>query len=139
MTDHIANNPPKKTNPKKKSKKKIAQQRKQFADIYINSHHNYFNASDLSVIQDKLIHLPKSQQTIIQTMPLKNPILALILSLFFGTLGIDRFYLGNIGLGVGKLLTLGGLGIWTVIDWFLIMKAARDLNYEQIMTAIKEN
>jgi hypothetical protein len=37
----------------------------------------------------------------------KNPALALILSLFLGQFGIDRFYLGHIGLGVGKLLTIG--------------------------------
>src|SRR5262245_31439407 len=58
----------------------------------------------------------------------KNPTTALILGLFLGTLGIDRFYVGSIGLGVGKLLTGGGLGIWTIIDWFLIRGAARKKN-----------
>jgi hypothetical protein len=41
---------------------------------------------------------------------------ALILSVFVGTLGVDQFYLGNTGLGIGKLLTLGGCGIWALID-----------------------
>jgi TM2 domain-containing membrane protein YozV len=53
---------------------------------------------------------------------------ALLLSLLLGNLGIDRFYLGDIGLGVCKMLTLGGLGIWAIIYWFLIMSAADEHN-----------
>jgi TM2 domain-containing membrane protein YozV len=41
---------------------------------------------------------------------------ALLLSFFAGGLGVDRFYLGYTGLGVAKLLTLGGCGIWALID-----------------------
>jgi TM2 domain-containing membrane protein YozV len=41
---------------------------------------------------------------------------ALILSILVGTLGVDQFYLGNVGLGIGKLLTLGGCGIWALVD-----------------------
>ena len=41
---------------------------------------------------------------------------ALVLSLLLGSLGVDQFYLGNTGLGIAKLLTCGGLGIWAIID-----------------------
>ena len=43
-------------------------------------------------------------------------------------IGIDRFYVGNVGLGLLKLLTAGLGGLWTFIDWFLIMRAARNAN-----------
>ncbi len=45
---------------------------------------------------------------------------ALLLSLFGGALGIDRFYLGYTGLGIVKLLTCGGCGIWSIIDLVMI-------------------
>ncbi len=53
-------------------------------------------------------------------------IAAVILSFVFGVIAVDRFYLGYIGTGVLKLLTLGGLGIWALIDFILIL--VRELN-----------
>lgn len=50
----------------------------------------------------------------------KDYMTALLLSIFLGGLGIDRFYLGYTGLGIAKLLTLGGCGIWHLIDLILI-------------------
>jgi TM2 domain-containing membrane protein YozV len=47
-------------------------------------------------------------------------------------MGIDRFYIGDTGLGVGKLLTCGGIYIWYAIDWFLIQGATRQKNFEKI-------
>ena len=50
----------------------------------------------------------------------KQYVTALLLSLFFGGLGVDRFYLGYTGLGLAKLFTFGGLGVWAFIDFILI-------------------
>lgn len=53
-------------------------------------------------------------------------ITAMLLSCFLGVFGVDRFYLGHTGLGIGKLLTFGGCGIWALIDFILI--AMRDVD-----------
>jgi len=47
-------------------------------------------------------------------------ILVLLMSIFFGTLGVDRFIMGKVGTGILKLITFGGFGIWWLIDLILI-------------------
>ncbi|MDP3966611.1 MAG: TM2 domain-containing protein [archaeon] len=49
-----------------------------------------------------------------------NWVLALVMSVIFGWLGVDRFMIGKVGTGILKLITLGGLGLWWIIDIILI-------------------
>ncbi|MEA5060440.1 hypothetical protein SDC9_186328 [bioreactor metagenome] len=51
---------------------------------------------------------------------MKSKTTALILSILLGEIGVDRFYLGYVGLGILKLITVGGFGIWWLIDIIMI-------------------
>jgi TM2 domain-containing membrane protein YozV len=68
----------------------------------------------------------------ISSIQFKDPTTSLIISILAGSIGVDRFMIGDTGLGVGKLLTCGGLGFWTVIDWFMIQGATREKNMQKL-------
>jgi len=51
----------------------------------------------------------------------KSNTVALLLCFFLGILGVHRFYVGKIGTGILQLVTLGGLGIWALIDMIMII------------------
>ena len=59
-----------------------------------------------------------------------NPTVVFGLSVYLGIIGVDRFVLGQTLLGILKLITLGGLNIWYLIDLFLVASAARKRNIE---------
>ena len=49
-------------------------------------------------------------------MEQKDWLTTLLLAIFVGGFGVHRFYTGHTGIGIAQLLTLGGCGIWTIID-----------------------
>lgn len=81
--------------------------------------------SDTSV-QHMSSNYPVQVKTVPGVFSKREWITTLLLSFFLGGLGVDRFYLGHTGMGIGKLLTLGGCGIWALIDFILI--ATRSVN-----------
>jgi TM2 domain-containing membrane protein YozV len=54
----------------------------------------------------------------------KSKVVAALLCFFLGGLGVHRFYVGKIGTGVIQLFTLGGLGVWALIDFIMILVGA---------------
>jgi TM2 domain-containing membrane protein YozV len=104
----------------------------QKVDMFIMSNSKSFESYQLSVIRERLLAIDDSKWVMISTVQLKDPTTSLIISILAGSLGIDRFMIGDTGLGVGKLLTCGGFGIWTIIDWFMIQKATREKNFQKI-------
>jgi TM2 domain-containing membrane protein YozV len=64
----------------------------------------------------------------------KSRLVALILCLLLGVFGVHRFYVGKVGTGVLQLLTLGGFGIWVIIDLILILTGTfRDIDRRPLL------
>ena len=104
-------------------------------DIYLMTNGKYYPSEQMGVIRSQLEKLDDSKFINLQSQSMKEPTTMLIISILAGGLGIDRFMLGETGLGIAKLLTCGGLGIWTIVDWFIIMNKTRDLNMQKFMMA----
>ena len=109
-----------------------------FTDSFLSANTGSFPSEQLPSLRQRLSQLDDSQANqVIAAANVKNPTTALILSIFLGTLGVDRFYIGHIGLGVAKLLLAWlTFGIWTIVDWFLIINATKKANLTAINNAL---
>ena len=104
----------------------------QKVDMFIMSNAKFFESHQINLIRERLLTLDDSKWPMISTVQFKDPTTSLIISILAGSLGIDRFMIGDTGIGVGKLLTCGGFGIWAIIDWFLIQGATREKNMQAL-------
>ena len=108
----------------------------QSADLWLAANSNSFPAEKMPMIREQILKLPEDKVALLYSLDLKNPTTILIISIFLGYLGVDRFMLGDTGMGVGKLLTAGGCGIWSIIDWFLVSGVAKEKNFQLLMQTV---
>jgi TM2 domain-containing membrane protein YozV len=104
----------------------------QKVDMFIMTNSKFFEGHHLNSVRDRLIALDDSKWAMISSIQFKDPTTSLIVSILAGSLGIDRFMIGDTGIGIGKLLTCGGFWIWTVVDWFMIQGATREKNMQKL-------
>lgn len=106
----------------------------QKVDLFIAMNGNKFPEGQLYLIREKLLQCDEKKGEYLSSIQFKDPTTALVLSLFLGMFGIVRFYIGDTGMGVGKLISFLLLGwafiglVWPLVDCFLIMKATREDN-----------
>ncbi len=62
--------------------------------------------------------------TLVEGVSPKSRLIVTLFAFFLGTLGIHRFYLGKVRTGIAMLLTAGGLGIWTLVDFIMAVAGA---------------
>ena len=105
-------------------------------DMFMMTNQKYFPNERIMYLKEKLEAMDESKFSLISTVELKDPTTILLISIFLGGLGIDRFMIGDTGMGVLKLLTGGLCGILTIIDWFTISKKVKELNFNNVMALI---
>lgn len=85
------------------------------------------------MIQGLLESIDESAMYSLVSLPLKNPIIGFVLGFFFGVFGVDRFYKGDIGIGIIKLLICWAtFGVWWFIDLFLVYRGIKKDNAQKI-------
>ena len=102
-------------------------------DMFIMTNQKYLPAEKIVFIKEKLKDIDVERFSLVSAVEFKDPTTILLVSLFLGGLGVDRFMLGETGMGVLKLLTGGLCGILTIIDWFGVQKKAKELNFNKLM------
>ena len=105
-------------------------------DMFIMQNSKYIPADKVIYLKEKLKNIDDEKYLLVTSVELKDPTTMLILSLFLGSLGVDRFMLGDTGMGVLKLLTGGCCGILTIVDWFGVQNKTKELNFNKLMAII---
>ena len=109
-------------------------------------HRSKFSPEYIDAIRKRLEELD-DDKAMIAFGEVKDPTIMLIISIFLGVLGVDRFMIGDYALGAAKLalniigwftcfVTWIPLAIWVFIDFFLIMGATRKYNSNKVMTTL---
>lgn len=101
---------------------------KEKVEFFFMSKNGYFPPEQLPSMRERMLNMDDDKALMVQSLGYKDPTIMLVISILVGELGVDRFLLGEIGLGVLKLITCGGCGIWWLIDVILIMKRTREHN-----------
>lgn len=109
----------------------------EFIELIKNNIHK-FPTKERDNIIIKCEQVSDNQTIEIDNLKLLSTKLILIISIFFGFLGIDRFILNDKILGIGKLFTLGGFGFWAILDWFFISDRTRDINYTRFLNFLTD-
>jgi TM2 domain-containing membrane protein YozV len=97
-------------------------------DLFIGMHHEKFNTGDLLYVKKVLTDLDDSKSGFVHGITFQDPTVILLIAIFFG---FERFFLGQIGLGIFKLITFWGLGIWWFIDIFTAKSRTRKYNLDK--------
>ena len=106
---------------------------KEKVDQFVMLNQKYFPAEKIMFLKEKLYKVEESKFAMVSCIEFKDPTTILLISLFLGGFGVDRFMLNDTGVGVLKLLTGGCCMILTIMDWFSCQKKAKELNFNNVM------
>jgi TM2 domain-containing membrane protein YozV len=108
----------------------------QKVDMFLITNARFFEGHQIGRVREKLLALDDSRFLYLLSLNLQDPTSSQLVSLMAGAFGIDRFMIGDTGLGVAKLLTCGGFGVWTIVDWFIIQGRAREINFLKVIDLV---
>lgn len=101
-------------------------------NLFLAMNAEKFSPAHLSVIRKDLETMDENQYMIVNSMEYQNPTIIFVIALL---LGWERFFLGDIAMGVLKLLTCGGCLIWWLVDLFTAKRRAQEYNFKKYQQA----
>ena len=105
-------------------------------DLFLANKAKFFPEQSLGSIREILDTLEDQDLYMLNSLNLKDPVIFLVISIVAGTLGIDRFLIGDTAMGVLKLLTGGLCGILTIYDWFIISDRVKQQNLQMFLRLV---
>lgn len=102
-------------------------------DMFFMANGKKLPAEKAVFIREKMAQIDDSRYATISSIELKDPTTMLLISIFLGELGVDRFMMGETGMGILKLLTGGLCGILWLIDLIGISKKVKEYNFNELM------
>ncbi len=102
-------------------------------DFFLAANSSKFESSALMSVRDALEKLNDDQFLAIQSIEYRDPSVIFIIAFF---LGWERFWLDDIALGVVKIITCYGFGIWWLIDLFTAFSRAKKYNFKRFIETV---
>jgi TM2 domain-containing membrane protein YozV len=102
-------------------------------DMYFATNGKKLPSDKAVLIREKMVQANDSRYATISSIELKDPTTMLLVSIFLGGLGVDRFMMGDTGMGILKLLTAGLCGVLWLIDIIGITNKVKEYNYNELM------
>ncbi len=102
---------------------------KEKIDMFLGLNAENFEPQDLTLIKEKLERVDDSKFYLVQSVSFQKPSTIFIIALVFGC---ERFLLDEIGMGILKLLTCYGCGLWWLIDLFTAQSRAKKYNFKKL-------
>lgn len=102
-------------------------------DMYFVANGKKLPSDKAVLIREKMVQANDSRYATISSIELKDPTTMLLVSIFLGEFGVDRFMMGDTGMGILKLLTAGLCGVLWLIDIIGITNKVKEYNYNELM------
>jgi TM2 domain-containing membrane protein YozV len=102
-------------------------------DMYFATNGKKLPSDKAVLIREKMVQANDSRYATISSIELKDPTTMLLVSIFLGEFGVDRFMMGDTGMGILKLLTAGLCGVLWLIDIIGITNKVKEYNYNELM------
>lgn len=103
-------------------------------DQFVQQYGKFFDPAQMDEIKAKLTNASDDKLNEVAALKLRDPQIFLwVFAVVLGGYGVDRFMLGDTVKAIIKLVTLGGCGVWSIIDWFSAKKRVFAYNYEKLM------